>query len=173
MQRIIFTMAPMLALCALTACVEPMYQQQYAVQPPPTMTQTQGQCFSQFKQFAAQTKCINNAVTTSGLAPNSYVQEYLSYMGSLQEKVKRKALSENDARAQLTSKLNDVRTLQQNEDAVQEQLANQRAAQNAEVLRQYQYKAPMLEMPQTRHTLPRTVQTNCSTIGTQVHCTSQ
>ncbi len=152
----------------LTACANSAYQQEYAPQPL-SVSQVQGQCFSTFKEFIAQTNCINNAVITSGLAPNSYVQEYLAYMQSLQEKVKRKALSENGARTQLTSKLNQVRAQQQNEDIAQEQLAIQRDAQNAEVLRQYQYKAPLLEMPQRRST----INTNCQTIGNQVNCTSR
>ena len=168
MQRKFFVFAPMVIL-ALTGCNDAMYQQQYAAQQPPTMTQTQGQCFSTFKEFIAQTNCINNAVITSGFAVNSYAQEYLAYMQSLREKVKRKTLSENDARMQLTSKLNQVRAQQQNEDIAQEQLAIQRGAQNAEVLRQYQYKPVLLEMPQRR--LP--INTNCQTIGNQVNCTTR
>lgn len=76
-------------------------------------------------------------------------------------------------RPRLASKLTTVRTLQQNELAVQEQLENQRAAQNAEILRQYQYKAPQLEMPKRTPILTPTVLTNCQTYGGQVNCTSR
>lgn len=170
MKKIFGVLAPA-ALLSVTACAGSMYQQPYAAEPL-TMTQAQGRCFSTFQEFMAQTNCINNAVITSGLAPNSYVQEYLAYMQSLREKVKRKTISESTARAQLASKLNEVKAQQNNEDAMQEQLANQSAAQNAEILKQYQYKPILLEMPQPRH-IPRTVQTNCSTIGTQVNCTTR
>ena len=167
MKKIFGVLAPA-ALLSVTACAGSVYQQPYAAEPP-TVTQAQAQCFATFQEFMAQTNCINNAVIASGFTPNSYVQEYLAYMQSLREKVKRKAISENTARAQLASKLNEVKAQQNNEDAVQEQLAIQRDAQNAEILRQYQYKAPQLEVPQPR----RTVQTNCSTIGNQVNCTTR
>jgi hypothetical protein len=160
------------ALLGLTACAG-AYQQPYAA-PQPTIGQTQGQCFASSQRFIAQTDCIANTVAASGATPNTYAQEYLTYMQSLQEKVRNKALSENDARAKLASKLNEVRALQQNEDAMQEQLANQRAAQNAEILRQYQYKAPQLEMPQRRSpAISSPINTTCQNIGNQMQCTSR
>jgi len=169
MQWKFFAVAPMAALLGLTACANSMYRQQYAAPQPPTLTQTQGQCFSKFEHFSAQSNCINNAIMTSGIAPDAGIQEYLLLLKSLREKVERKALSENDARLRVASKLGELRALQQNEFAVQEQLANQRAAQNAEILRQFQYKAPLLEMPQRRSP----VNTTCQTIGNQVNCTSR
>ncbi len=160
------------ALLALTACDGAMYQQPYAPQPL-TMSEIQGQCFTKSKKFMTQTQCIEDAAAASGAAPNPYAQEYLSYIQELQEKVQRKAISENEARSKLTSKLNEVRTLQQNELAVQEQLENQRAAQNAEILRQYQYKAPQLEMPKRTPVLRPTTNTTCQTYGGQVNCTTR
>lgn len=171
MQRIFIALATT-GLLALTACDGAMYQQQYTSQPL-SLSEIQGQCFAKSKKFLAQTQCITDTAAASGAAPNPYAQDYLAYMQELQEKVQHKALSESEARAKLASKLTEVRTLQQNELAVQEQLENQRAAQNAEILRQYQYKAPQLEMPKRTPILAPTVRTNCQTIGTQVHCTSQ
>jgi hypothetical protein len=55
---------------------------------------------------------------------------------------------------------------------MQQQLEYQRAAQNAEILKQYQYKAPQLELPQVRR-LPTTSYTNCQASGNQVNCTSR
>ncbi len=173
MQRILRTVAPAAVLLALTACAEPIYQQQYAVQQPQTLTQMQGQCFSNFKQFDAQTNCISNALAATGIAPDSGIQEYMLLMQSLQEKVARKTLSASDARLKLAGKLNEMKAIQDREDAIQQQLENQRAAHNAEVLRQFQhqYKAPQLEMPTVRR-LPSPINTNCQASGNQVNCTS-
>lgn len=171
MQKISTALAAT-ALLTLTACDGAMYQQQYVPQPL-SLTEIQGQCFAQSKKFMAQTQCIADTAAASGAAPNPYAQDYLAYMQELQEKVRRKSLSDSEARAKLASKLTAVRTLQQNELAVQEQLENQRAAQNAEILRQYQYKAPQLEMPKRTPVLAPTVQTNCQAYGGQVNCTSR
>lgn len=171
MQRISNAIAAT-ALLSLTACDGVAYQQPYAPEPL-SMSQIQGQCFAKSKKFMTQTQCIADTVAALGAAPNPYAQDYLAYMQELQEKVQRKALSDSEARARLASKLTEVRSLQQNELAVQEQLENQRAAQNAEILRQYQYKAPQLEMPKRTPVLTPTVQTNCQTYGGQVNCTSR
>lgn len=167
MKRIYNVLAPA-ALLSITACAGSAYQQQY-VQEPPTLTQMQGQCFSTFKDFTAQTNCIRNAVTTSGFALDSHIQEYLLLMDSLREKVNHKRISESDARLKLASKLSEIKAQQQNEFAVQEQLDNQQAAQNAELIRQIQSKAQPLELPQRRSP----INTNCQTIGNQVNCTSR
>lgn len=165
MQRLyIFT-----ALLGLTGCAN-AYQQPYAVPQPPTITQMQGQCFSNFKQFAAQTKCIANAIsgiTASGIALHPGMQEYLLLMESLQEKVAHKKLSASDARLKLAGKLSELRALQQNELAVQEQLENQRAMQTLEILRQNQPKPIELYVP------PKPTVTDCNRLGSNVHCTSR
>ena len=158
-------------LLGLTGCVD-MYQQPYAVQQPPTITQTQGQCMASFKKVQEQTKCIQDTVAASNLPPNSYAQEYLAYMQLLQEQVKRKMLSESDARLKLTTKLNQVRAQQENEFAVQEQLANQRTAQAAEILKQNR-PAPMQVYQPTTPILAPSIRTNCQTLGNQINCTSR
>ena len=48
----------------------------------------------------------------------------------LKEKVARKTLSESDARLKLAGKLSELKALQDNQDAMQQQLDYQRAAQN-------------------------------------------
>lgn len=169
MRRLLLTP---IALLALMGCDDAMYQQAYAVQEPPTLTQIQGQCFSSFKVFAAQANCITDAVSAIGIPPDARIQEYLLLTEALKEKVGRKTLTESDARLKLASKLTEIKALQQNEFTAQEQLAIQRDAQNAEVLRQYQYKAPLLEMPQIRR-LPSPTYTNCQAAGNQVNCTSR
>lgn len=170
MWRINLTLAP-IALLALTGCDNAMYQQQYASPQPPTVTQIQGQCFSQFQAFPAQANCITNSVNAIGLPLSAPIQEYLLLVQSLKEKVGSKKLSESDARLKLAAKLSEIKTLQDNQDAVQQQLEYQRAAQNAEVLRQYQNNIiqPAPYQPIIR---PR-VQTNCQTLGNQVNCTSR
>lgn len=90
-------------------------------------------------------------------------------MDSLREKVNRKKITESDARLKLASKLSEVKAQQQNEFAIQEQLDNQQAAQNAELIRQFQSKAQPLELPQRRSP----INTNCQTTGNQVNCTSR
>jgi hypothetical protein len=158
----------------LTACVSTISQQAYAQ--PPSVTQIQAHCLYAFKKFSDQTKCIEDSVASYGVAPSSYVQEYLAYMQTLQEKLRRKALSESDARAKLTSKLSQIRALEQKELATQaqmlatqEQLENERTAQSFEMLsriKPYQHPPPVLQIK------PRT-QTDCQMIGAQLHCTSQ
>lgn len=139
---------------------------------PPSITQIQGQCFTNFEKFLDQTNCIENIYTNSGFIANSYAQEYLTYMQLLKEKVKHKNLSENNARMQLTSKLSELRAIQENEIAVQEQLANQRAAQTTEILKNY--KANTVELPpRITPITPPVIQTNCQKIGGQIHCTSR
>jgi hypothetical protein len=160
-----------MVMLALTGCDDAMYQPSYAIAQPPTLTQIQGQCFSEFKAFPAQANCIANAVSAIGLAPDAGVQEYLLLLESLKEQAARKTLSENDARLKLAGKLSELKVLQQNQDAVLQQLEYQRAAQNAEILRQYQSNI-IKPQPYQPYTSPR-MQTNCQALGNQVNCTSR
>lgn len=59
---------------------------------------------------------------------NASIQEYLLLVQSLKEKVSHKTLSESDARLKLAGKLSELRVLQDNRDAMQQQLEYQRAA---------------------------------------------
>lgn len=159
-----------LTFSSLTACV-PTYSQ-YAAQPSaPTVGQIQSECFTRFQKFAEQTGCVNNIVRTNTVQMNGYGQEYLAYMQLMQEKVVKKALSESEARLKLAQKLNELSGYEKNEMAVQQQLDNQRAATNAEVLRVWgeNMKQPELYLPITPN-IPKSVNTTCYRTGNQVDC---
>lgn len=149
----------MIAFC-LTGCVT---TQQYAAAPP-SVSQVQGGCFASREKFIDQTACIQNALSRRGLNP--YAQEYMAYIQSLSTKVKAGKLSGSDARVQLSQRLNDLRQKQNSEFVQQEALANQRAAQTLEILKQNAPKPLELYIP------PRPIQTNCQMIGNQVNCTT-
>lgn len=153
----------MIAVILLTAC---MTTQQYAAAP--SVSQMQGQCFTQFEKFLDQTACIETKIYIhSQIQPNPYTQEYIAHMGSLSTKVKAGNVSDNDARVQLTQKLNLLIQKQNNQLAQQQALYNQRAAQTAQILQQN--KPTQLEVYEMK-TLPTTTNTNCYKLGNQVNC---
>ena len=167
----IFLKSASVILLGLTGCVEPIYQQQYAAQTvPPTMTQIQGQCFNNFKQFIPQTDCITRAAS-SGLPLSSYAQEYLATLQSLQEKVKHKELSESDARLRLTKRLTEIRSIQQNELAIEQQLDNQRTMQTLEILKQN--KPYIHQLPDISSGVSSPTHTTCQAYGNQMRCVSR
>ena len=155
----------MVAVVLLTACVT---TQQYAAAP--SVSQMQGQCLAQFQTFLEQTTCIENYIAQySHAQPNPFTQEYIAYMNSLSAKVKAGQVTENDARVQLTQRLNELRQKQNTEFAQQQAIANQRAAQTQQVLQQN--KQPPLEVYEMK-TLPTPTTTNCQAYGNQVNCTT-
>lgn len=156
----------LLTVVCLTGCVT---TQQYAAAPP-SVSQMQGQCMAQFKKFLDQTTCIENGIASYSYAqPNPFTQEYMAYMRTLSTKVKSGQVSEDDARVQLTERLNDLRQRQNSEFAQQQALANQRAAQTQQILQQN--KPAPLEVYK-RKPLPSPTTTNCQTYGNQVNCTT-
>ena len=160
--RILLAIALLLSGCVTT--------QNYAAAPP-SLSQIQGQCFTNFEDFLDQTACIQNIVkrvSHNGLNP--YAQEYMANMQSLNKKVKSGSISGEDARVQLAQKLTALKQLQNNEFATQEQLRLQRNAQSMEILKQNQPKSPEL-YDITPH-LPKQVNTNCNVYGNQVNCTT-
>lgn len=88
-------------------------------------------------------------------------------MDSLSAKVKAGQVSDNDARVQLTQKLNSLIQKQNNQLAQQQALYNQRAAQTAQILQQN--KPTQLEVYEMKP-LPTTTDTNCYKLGNQVNC---
>lgn len=134
---------------------------------PPSVSQVQGGCFASREKFLDQASCIRTAFTHSDLNP--YAQEYMALLQSLTSKVKSSKLSDDDARLQLTQRLNDLRQKQNTEFAQQQAIANQQAAQTQRILQQ---NKPVLLEPYQMPGLPNPVNTNCQTYGNQVSCTS-
>ena len=155
----------MMAFC-LTGCVT---TQQY-VTVSPSVSQMQGQCLAKYQKFLDQTACIENGIARySHAQPNPFTQEYIAYMRSLSTKVKAGQIPEDDARVQLTQRLNELRQKQNSEFAQQESLANQRAAQTYQVLQQN--KSAPLKAYEMK-SLPTPIITNCQARGSQVDCTT-
>lgn len=153
-----------IALALLTGCVT---TQQYTAAPP-SVSQMQGQCLAQFQKFLDQTACIENGIASYSYAqPNPFTQEYIAYMRSLSANVKAGKVSEDEARVQLTQRLNHLRQKQNNEFAQQQAIANQRAAQTQQILQQN--KPPKLEAYEMKP-LPSPTTTNCQVYGNQVNC---
>lgn len=144
------------------------------IQPGETLTlgDVQGRCFQESPDFLKQTSCILNTVDELGLAPNSYAQDYLANVAALRERVEHRELSGNQARAQLTARLSELRSLQQNEGLAQQQIENGQAASTAAII--HGIKPNMLELPQRRSPiLTNPIQTTCQQSGSQVNCTSR
>jgi hypothetical protein len=158
-----------IAFFLLIGCVSTTHQQAYASQP--SVSQLQGECLARYKKFMEQTKCIEEGIASYGLPPSPYVQNYLAYMQSLQEKVQRKSLSESDARAKMTNKLTELRASEQDELAKLDQAESQRTGQSYDMLNRN--KIPQLELPQTKTTLKSPTQTNCQMVGNKLNCVSQ
>lgn len=152
----------MMAFC-LTGCVT---TQQYAAQSP-SVSQIQGGCFASREKFEDQTACIQSALSRTALNP--YAQEYVAYMQSLSTNVRVGKTSEDNARVQLTQKLNQLRQKQNNEFAQQQAIANQQALQTQQILQQN--KRPPLEVYEMKP-LPHPTTTNCQAYGNQVNCTT-
>lgn len=192
MRRIL---VPMLFL-GLSGCVNAMPPQTPQPMALP-LTDIQSRCFANHKKFVEQSKCIDDILTAnSHLTQNSQIQEYIAYLHLLDEQVKQKRISGNQARLKLTSKLNELKALQLNQLAIQEQLDMQRAAHNAEVLRQYQTnqqrineayptyvpvrsspiivnQTPQYQVPPIQtYQPPKPTVTECHGVGNQMVCTS-
>ena len=163
--NMIRNMICIVAVILLTACVT---TQQYATAP--SVSQMQGQCFTQFEKFLDQTDCIETKIYNhSQIQPNPYTQEYIAHMDSLSAKVKAGRVSDSNARLQLTQRLNELRQKQNTEFAQQQTIYNQRAAQTAQILQQN--KPAQLEVYEMKP-LPTTTNRSCYKQGNQVNCRS-
>jgi len=155
MKKILIT-----AFC-LTGCVTSAQQTKAS----PSISQIQGGCFASRENFLDQTACIKNAISGQNLNP--YAQEYMAYMQSLNDQVEIRKISGGNARVQLTKRLNELRQVQNNEFTQQEILANQKAIQTRQILQQNKLPPVELYIP------PQPVQTNCTSYGNQVNCTTR
>jgi hypothetical protein len=154
----------------LTGCADAPMQQASAA--PPSVSQMQGICFSAYKKFSEQVKCMESSIVSasSSASQDSYVQEYIAYMHTLSSKVKKGAISGDEARLTLTQKLNELKQQQQAGMRQQEAIESQRTLQTMEILKQNAPKP--LEFHPAAPSLSRPVTTNCQASGNQVYCTS-
>ena len=91
----------------------------------------------------------------------------MAHMQSLNDQVKARKISNSDARVQLTKRLNELRQAQNKEFTQQEILANQKAIQTRQILQQNKLPPVELYIP------PQPVQTNCTSYGNQMNCTTR